>query len=285
MPRVTLTFLSVLVFAPGILGQEKDQVARLIGRCRAALKDGKPEDAMKLADQAVEAGPKEPRAYLARGVVHESQRRHKEAIADFTKCIELDPKMADAYQHRGGEQFKLSEITESLADFDKFLELRPDEKPGHWQRGISLYYAGKYAEGAAQFKAGEKVFGDDVENAVWHYLCNRHIVGDDKARAGLLKISKDRRVPMMVVYDLFAGKATPEDVMTAVQEGKPKAAELKNRLFYAHLYSGLYYDAVGDKTKARDHLRKAGEDMNTGGYMGDVARVHLATLTEKQPDR
>jgi lipoprotein NlpI len=258
--------------------QEKDQVARLIAQCRSALKDGKPDDAMKYADQAVEAGPKEPHAYLARGIVHESQRRHKKAIADFTKCVELDPKMADACQHRGGEHFKLGEITESLADFDKFLELRPDEKPGHWQRGISLYYAGKYAEGAAQFKAGEKVFGDDVENAIWHYLCNRHVVGDDKARAGLLKISKDRRVPMMVVYDLFAGKAKPEDVMAAVQEEKPKEAELKNRLFYAHLYLGLYYDAAGDKTKAREHLEKAGADENMGGYMGDVARVHVKLM-------
>jgi lipoprotein NlpI len=281
MSRIMLALVSLLLLGTEIIGQEKDQIGRLIAKCRASLKDGKPEDALKFANQAVEAGPKEPRAYMVRGIVHESQRRHAEAIADFSKCIELDGKLADAYQHRGGEHFKLGKITESLADFDKFLELHPGEKPGHWQRGISLYYAGKYAEGAEQFKAGEKVFGDDVENAVWHYLCNRHVVGDEKARAGLLKVGKDRRVPMMVVYDLFAGKAKPEDVIAAVQEGKPKGAELKNRLFYAHLYLGLYYDAAGDKKQAQDYLHKAADDPSLGGYMGDVARVHLARLPKK----
>src|SRR5262249_21028907 len=173
---------------------------------------------------------------------------------------------------------KLGKITESLADFDKFLELRPEERPGHWQRGIALYYAGKFEEGARQFKAGDKVFADDVENAVWHYLCNAKVVGPEKARTQLLKIGTDKRVPMMVVYDLFAGKAKPEDVMVAVQKGKPKGPELKSRLFYAHLYLGLYYDSTGDKKKAAEHLTKAGEDEKVGGYMGDVARVHSKRL-------
>ena len=98
--------------------------------------------------------------------------KHTEAVADFTKCIELDPRNAAAYNHRGTEQFKLGHIKESLADFDRYLELEPKAAPSHWMRGISLYYVGRFDDGRQQFKAGDQVFANDVENAVWHFLCN-----------------------------------------------------------------------------------------------------------------
>ncbi|HMF13040.1 MAG TPA: tetratricopeptide repeat protein, partial [Gemmataceae bacterium] len=257
---------------------DKDDVEKLLAKGRAALRSGNIDEALALANQAVERAPKEARAYLTRGMVRSATRKPTEAIADFDRCLELDPKMADAYQQRGGEYFKLAKIDKSIADFDRLLEMRPDERPGHWQRGIALYYAGKFREGAEQFKAGDKVFGDDVENAVWHYLCNAKVLGAGKARAELLKIGTDKRIPMMVIYDLFTGKATPADVTAAVEKGKPNGPDLKNRSFYANLYLGLYYDAAGESKKAREHLEKAGDDPAVGGYMGDVARVHLKLM-------
>src|SRR5205823_1008431 len=95
-----------------------------------------------------------------------------EAVKDFDKGLVLDPKAAAIYQHRGSEHFTLGHIVESIADFDKFLELRPAEKASAWQRGISCYYAGRFEEGAKQFESGHAKNPDDVEEAVWHYLCN-----------------------------------------------------------------------------------------------------------------
>jgi lipoprotein NlpI len=106
-------------------------------------------------------------------------------------------------------------------------------------------------------------------------------VGVEKARAGLLKVGEDKRVPLMHVYDLFAGKAKPEDVLAAVEEGKQSKEEKNMRFFYAHLYLGLYYEAAGDKKKMLEHMRKAVEDYPARGYMGDVARVHLALRTKE----
>src|SRR5262249_55171572 len=160
-------------------------------------------------------------ALLLRGIVHEALENHKEAIADFDRMLAIDPKEAEAYNHRGSEQFKLGHLAESLADFDRFLELRPDERPGHWKRGITLYYLGKFDEGRKQFEGYEKVDTNDVENAVWHYLCTARLLGADKARASLLKIGKDARVPMMEVYALFGGKAKPEDVLAAAEDDRP----------------------------------------------------------------
>src|SRR5262249_29881057 len=172
---------------------------------------------------------------------------HGEAVADFDKCLERDPKCAEAYDRRGSEQFKRGRVAESLADFDRFLKLRPEAAPGHSKRGISLYYAGPFDEGRRQFEGYEKVDANDVENAVWHFLCVARKDGLARARASVLKIGKDKRVPMMQVYDLYRGVLRPADVLAAAEAGAAPAAERKQRLFYAHLYLGLYHDAVGDK--------------------------------------
>jgi lipoprotein NlpI len=260
----------------------EDTVDDLIRLAREALKNRKADEALALADRAVAADPKSAPAYYVRGLAHEALDRHDRAVADFGKTIALDPKAADAYQRRGSEHFKLGHITESIRDFDQYLARKPDQMPYHWQRGISYYYAGKYEDGRKQFEAHQKVNPNDVENAVWHYLCVARTSGVAKARASLLSIARDERVPMMEVYALFAGKLKPDDVLAAAKAGKPSADALKTRLFYAYLYLGLYYEAAGDGPKALDHLRQAATEYWTRGYMGDVARVHVA-LREKKP--
>jgi lipoprotein NlpI len=253
-------------------------VEQLINGVNAALQHGEVEQALKWADRAVKAAPTYADAYLARGSVQDARRQHEAALADLTRAVELNPRLAEAYNRRGAVQFKLGRIAASLADFDKYLELRPDQAPQHWMRGISLYYAGRYDEGRKQFGAYEAVDTNDVENAVWHYLCNVRLVGAERARAQLLRIGHDRRVPLMEVYALFAGKAKPDDVLAAANAGRPAADQLKQRLFYAHLYLGLYFESAGDKKKALEHLTRAAEDYPFPHYMGDVARVHVSLL-------
>jgi lipoprotein NlpI len=270
---LTVTVLAALTACAA--AQRGDDLLKAVAQ---ALAQGKSEEALALAEKAVAADAKSPQTYLARGMVYEALQKHAEAVADFSKAIELDPKAAEAYNRRGSERFKQGKVAESLADFDKFLELRPDEYPGHWKRGITLYYLGKYDEGRKQFQGYEKVDTNDVENAVWHFLCNARLVGVAKARAELLKIGKDKRVPMMQVYALFKGEIKPADVLAAANAGAPPEAERKARLFYAHLYLGLYYDALGDTKAAREHMTKAATEYRVGHYMGDVARLHAENL-------
>jgi lipoprotein NlpI len=275
-------FIGSLVLLTAVAFLAAADAPELLQKAKAAAKQGQLQEALKLADEAVAADAKSPAAVLFRGELHEALANHEKAVADFGQAIALDPKLAEAYNHRGSERFKLGQVAESLTDFDKYLELRPREKPGHWKRGISLYYAGKYKEGKEQFEAYEQVDTNDVENAVWHYICNARAVGPDKARAALLKIGKDQRVPMMEVYSLFGGKAKPADVMAAAKADDPPAAQLKSRLFYAHLYLGIYHDILGEQKLALEHLTEAAEKYRIGHYMGDVAKVHLDMLKKEK---
>jgi lipoprotein NlpI len=234
--------------------------------------------ALALADKAVADNPTDATAHLLRGSAHEILGQHKEAIADFSRVLELDPKRVEALDLRGSEYFKLGRIAESLADFDRYLKARPAAANSHWKRGISLYYAGRFDDGRKQFEGYEKVDTNDVENAVWHFLCVARKDGVARARASLLKIGKDARVPMMEVYALFAGKVKPEDVLKAAEAGKPNARQRNNRLFYAHLYLGLYFEATGDSKRAREHLTEAADKHRIGHYMWDVARIGRNTL-------
>ena len=88
---------------------------------------------------------------------------------------------------------------------------------------------------------------------------------------------------MAQVHQLFAGKARPEDVLTAAKAA-PAQARGSEPIFYAHLYLGIYFEAIGDAKQARDYILKAAGRASENGYMGDVARVHAENFTriEKQ---
>lgn len=161
---------------------------------------------------------------------------------------------------------------ESVAAFDKLLELEPGAKPKLWQRGLALYYAEDYQGGREQFEVHQTVNTADVENAAWHFICVAKKEGVEEARKNLIPISGDSRVPMKQVHDLFAAKATVEDVLAAAEQGEGE--DLRNHRCFAHLYLGLYFEALGREEKAKEHILKAAVDFSMDHYMGRCAQVH-----------
>jgi lipoprotein NlpI len=257
-------------------------VGELRGAASAALERGQYSNAVELATQAIAVEPENFRAWAIRGRAYSLLKRPALAIPDFTQSLKLEPSSTSLYQVRGEDYFRVGRFKESVADFDRYLELVPGQKPYHWQRGISLYYAGEFGEGRKQFELHQTVNAHDVENAVWHFLCTTRASGLEKARAALIPIEGDSRIPMSQVHGLFAGKLKPADVLEAARAGNPPAKELNNRLFYAHLYLGLYFEAIGDSSAAREHIFKAASEFNADHYMGDVARSHAAVLRNKK---
>ena len=177
---------------------------------------------------------------------------------------------------RAVEDFEKARIMESAAGFDKVAQLVPSMAPQLWQRGIVLYYAGRYKDCRAQFESHRTVNPNDVENAAWHFLCVARAESPDQAKKALLPVGPDPRVPMRQVYEMFQGRRRPEEVMAA-------AGTTSEAQFYAHLYVGLYAEAIGDKRLASEHITAAaaGRFAAAGGYMHRVAKVHLELLQRK----
>ena len=85
--------LLVLVSLSVMLCGSDPSAEQLLSEARAALKEGQLDKALELAGKAVKEEPKNSEAYLVRGSIYESARRHTEAIADFDKTIVLDPEI------------------------------------------------------------------------------------------------------------------------------------------------------------------------------------------------
>jgi lipoprotein NlpI len=210
---------------------------------------------------------------------------HDRAIVVLSEVLKKDPKRAITWYLRGRANFCAGKVAESVADFDKYVELAPNAESRQWERGISYYYAGEYTKGAKQFELYQTFHDQDVENSVWRYLCVAKSEGLEKAQANMLPIDNDSRVPFMQIFDLYRGKLKPEDVLKAAEAGSPAKEALNTRLFYTHLYLGLWHEAAGRADEAKKHLLQA-EQHKIGHYMWDVAHIHadrLRAAAKKEP--
>jgi lipoprotein NlpI len=272
-----ILFLAILLIPTRVHAQAGD-----LDKAAEALRNKDAKEAVRLTSKLLADKPDSAAALALRAAAYEELEQYDKAIADVSRVIALDKKGAAGYQQRGLLQFKAGKIKESIDDFDQYIERKPVAKISHWQRGISYYYAGRYDDGRKQFEGYQDFDSNDVENAVWRFMCMVRKDGQfARARKEMLKIGDDKRVPMRQVYDLFKGDLKLDDVLAACKQGSPGPAQLSQRLFYAHLYVGIYHDLLGDKKAALQHLRKAADEHRIGHYMWDVARIHRDLLVRE----
>lgn len=281
--------LILLLLAPPIANGA--DAASLVDIARAALAAGKLDEAAAKARKAIDAAPADARPRLLLATIHEQRRAYRDAAVAYSDILSLKglplapSSAAEIHDRRGSAHFLAGEIDASIADFDKAIELDPGRLAGHWKRGISYYYAGRFAEGRRQFEAYQTVDANDVENAVWCYICRAKEESLVAAAKQLLPIQRDRRVPLMEIYRLFAGQGTADDVLAVARAGSPSEQELRERLFFAQLYLGLWHEVRGRSAESLAAMREAATHASDSGYMWDVPRVHLQLRSsEKAPE-
>ena len=189
-------------------------------------------------------------------------------------CVGVFAQSGQAVFNRAVAEFEQGRFVASAAAFDELAAMMPDRAPQLWQRGIALYYSGRYTDCRRQFESHRTVNPDDVENAAWHFLCVAREQNPLAARAALLPVGPDSRVPMRQVYQMFRGDLTPDEVMKVAGSGREGQ-------FYGNLYVGLYLEALGKRDAALQHIKAAASDQfaPVGGYMSMVAKVHLRSAS------
>ncbi len=189
---------------------------------------------------------------------------------------------AEIYQLRGLERFKLGQYNESISDFDRFLKYVPKQEAYHWHRGIAYYFAGRYEDGRKQFQLRQSAGTNTIENALWHFICSARVSGIEKARTSMLIYQEDGGLIMRKIYDLFAGKSKPEEVMATAQANYTSTAQLNRQMFSAHFYLGFYYDLKGETKLALEHAKEAAGQYKLDQFMGEVAVQHAHLLQAKK---
>src|SRR3954466_14655282 len=214
---LTVAILFTLVFIN--VAQAADEA--LLREAEQAYAQDRHDQALDLINQYIAANSAAAKGYMLRAAIRAADSKWQESLPDYDKAIELDPALTTIHQRRAIARFMLGRVKEACADFDKFNQTNPDAAPQNWQRGIALYYAGRYEDGAKQFELHRTVNPDDVENAAWHFACVARWKNLEAAKAALIPIQGDTRIPMAKVHELFAGKATPEDVIAAAKADNP----------------------------------------------------------------
>ncbi len=271
----------VLVAGLHVLGAEDSSpAASARDRAAAAVRAGNLTNALTIISEALRTEPKDARLWNFRAQLRSLSGDSSGAVTDLTEGLRLNPGSGFLHQERAIERFKLSQVSEALADFDRANELNPDSVPYNWQRGIALYYGRRFAEGRKQFELHRTVNPNDVENAVWHFLCVARAEGTNAAHQVFMDISGDDRIPMAEIHDLFAGEAPPLEVWEAAQEVTSPPEGQRQARFHALLYLGLYADVMGQSNDARTYLKQAVTLAAPRDFMGHVARLHLSRLGE-----
>ena len=213
----------------------------------------------------------------------EDKGDHAGAAAVLEAAMKAYPDVPGGLVRHAGElRFFAGEIDASIKHFDELIRRDPATAPYLWQRGLSLYYAERYEDGVEQFEIHQEVNPRDVENAAWHFICVTRAKGFEEARKRLIPIKGDGRIPMAEIHQLFAGEATPEDVLKSANRDGFGEAGKRNHLCYAHLYLALFFEAKGDDKKAMEHIKLAAVDYKMDHYMGLCAQVHYKLRSKEE---
>jgi Ca-activated chloride channel homolog len=141
-PRQLLAeILAVLVLAPWLCGfavlEKRDSD---IEAGNAALKAGKPDDALVQYDKAVKKLPADAGAHFNRGAALYALSRFEEAGQEFLRATDAKEAVLkeSAFYNLGNALFKKDKFKEAVAAYTRALGLRPDDKPAKWNLEIAL---------------------------------------------------------------------------------------------------------------------------------------------------
>lgn len=245
-----------------------------------ALRSGDPARAVQIATALIEGDDDSTgNARWVRGNALEELGEYASAAEDYQQLAREQPSEPRLFLALGSARFKAGDIEGSIEAFDSASGQEPGLGPQLWQRGISHYYARRYAEGVRQFETHRTVNPEDVENSVWHFLCAAAIDGADQAREGLIPVTRDGRIPMKEILDLYRGDASSSTVMEVAERARDDGRG-GAPVFYAHLYLGLYYEAMGESSLSKEHIDEAVAFDLPRNYMWQVARIHQRLRSE-----
>ncbi len=126
-----------------------DYAAPLARFAWVLARSGKPEEALPVADRAIELEPKLALAWITRGDANRYLRRRPEAEADYSKAIELAPADYEARYARGLVREDLGNIDGAVEDYTAAIRAGPNEPHAYTNRGSIRRTQGRLNESLA----------------------------------------------------------------------------------------------------------------------------------------
>ena len=210
------------------------------------------------------------------------EKKYSEIESTCTERILKNSVEISSFSTRGDARLFLGNFKGARSDYEKMIELNPHLEVSHWRLGITYFYLSEFKLAARQFEIYHQFDAVDRENGIWRFMSQFQLSGLNEARKNFLRYSQDDRPPYPLLYSMFAGEISPQEVLDRIKEQGFPAEYQVRVLFHANLYIGIFLELTDDNTqRAINYLAHATANQYgraTGTYMWQVARLHHARL-------
>jgi Tfp pilus assembly protein PilF len=114
-------------------------------------RSGKADEAMAQFEKALAIDPYNVQALSGRGLIHQGEKRHAEAIEDFTAVHGLVPQRADPLVARATSYLALDKIKDAATDLDEAVQSEPTNGHAWSMRGLVYERLGDRKQAAASY--------------------------------------------------------------------------------------------------------------------------------------
>ncbi len=203
---------------------ERDMaVTRFALICMDALVRGKPKEAVKACDLAIDLDPNNVTLLNLRGNAQILAGSPNKSLADFSKAIVLAPDNPEAYRYRANVYFTMKRDTAALADYDRAIALDPQNAIGIELRGHFYQARGDYALAIADF--GKAIALEPGEARAWNSRCWTRVLANSQLDVALADC--DRALAL-----------------------NPRYASAHDSRGYVHVRMNLFAQAIADFDRA-----------------------------------
>jgi predicted TPR repeat methyltransferase len=140
----------------------RDSVVSLIEEGNALEEQGRPSEAMKCYEAAVQADPRCARAHLNRGNMLLASARIDEARNAYQLAVACDPRYAAAYFNLANLNCRSGEYEQALRNYGIAIRIKPDFADAFVALGNALADLGRTAEARESYQRALAISGDDA---------------------------------------------------------------------------------------------------------------------------
>lgn len=217
-------------------------------RARLKLEANDVEGGLEDFNKLVQLTPREPYAYVGRGVVYRRLKRHHEAIEDLTKAIALSANDTALYDFRARLKLEAGDVEGGLEDYNELVRRAPREASVYVARSFAYQRLQRYREAIDDLTKAVALSGSSLPRNNRAYA--RALAGIELHEA---MIDVEQALVMNKQEIQQAGQsgpsAPPADRLTAAQLTVLRAAYLDTRGYLFFLQQN-YESALADLNEA-----------------------------------
>lgn len=178
MKRTTLALLALLPMAmhaqyvaDAASRTSRVELERVYHAAEKARRGSDLELAIGLLDHVLEIAPEHAGARMQRGLAHQLNGAHAQAVEDLSMVLKADPNMEAALIARARSYRELSLHVEALVDLDHLLILRQDHATALYERGLVNLALGLKPQGCKDLRAAQTLGHVDARSTLNSTRC------------------------------------------------------------------------------------------------------------------